>query len=911
MKKVSVIIPVYNCENYISKSVESVINQDISEVEIILVDDGSTDNSLKVCESLSSKYRNIKVISQENKGPGAARNAGLKVATGDYVTFLDGDDLLPKNIFNKVYSILKDSNSDIFIGNILCFNDVRTWYLPYMKDVFLPKGIIKSGKFLEMQEVNESASVCNKWFKLNLIRRNNIRFNETIRVGEDLLFTQEAFLRSEKIVTKNIDIYKYRLINKDSLIKKSNVDFFNNLVELQSKLVDLYKSTNISSDYILLRQLVFFIDSIFLKIRYIPEELINNIIDLGIEIFKISPNINLHEGKFRSKERYLLATLLKENNKKNVFKLITDYILSEKSKLLVKEEDRYYSYLYKDFYQYKDLLLQEPVIESKVENAYIDEKNILTLRGYAFIRGIDFSDSSKIKRQLVLEGKNNRIINDIKNDYRTDLTYLFRGDLVNYHWGGYEPIKINLSDLIDDEYKVFLRVIVNEQVFEVPFEFRLAEIKNKLKERYIDNKGVFFKFNEGKYMCINVITLNKKTYIKSRIRRIRKDIKFDIGLIKGKKYRTFIILYLYKVFGWYFKRKNIWLMGERRDTAQDNTYHLFKYIKENKKGVNAKYIITKNAKDLQNIKLYGNIVWFNSILHNLYLLSCKFTINSYAEKPNMYTCEYIDIIKYYPEFAKNKKIFLQHGVIGVSRVNHVLHKNRVNYDLFVVSSEFEKNHIVKEFGYDENEVIVTGLPRWDNLNNKASKNKILLMPTWRSWIKSEEELIESEYFNTYLKLLNNKQLHKILEDNNYELTFYPHYQMQKLLSKINIKFHPNIKMVKQGEKKVQDLINENYILITDYSTVAFDFAYCNKKIIFYQFDYDKFYSIHYNKGVIEFDKELFGVITLDEESLIQILNNKDDINFNNKRVEKYIKNFLKSHCTEVFKEIEKESKKKF
>ena len=105
MKKVSVIIPVYNCENYISKSVESVINQDISEVEIILVDDGSTDDSLKVCQLLSLKYRNIKVISQGNKGPGAARNAGLKIATGEYVTFLDGDDLLPKNIFNKIYKI--------------------------------------------------------------------------------------------------------------------------------------------------------------------------------------------------------------------------------------------------------------------------------------------------------------------------------------------------------------------------------------------------------------------------------------------------------------------------------------------------------------------------------------------------------------------------------------------------------------------------------------------------------------------------------------------------------------------------------------------------------------------------------------------------------------------------------------
>lgn len=907
MKKVSVIIPVYNCENYISKSVESVINQDISEVEIILVDDGSTDDSLKVCESLSSKYSNIKVIYQENKGPGAARNTGLKVATGEYVTFLDGDDLLPKNIFNKIYSILKDSDSDIFIGNILCFNDVRTWYLPYMKDVFLPKRMIKSGNFLEMQEINESVSVCNKWFDLNLIRRNNIKFNETIRVGEDLLFTQEAFLRSEKIVTKNIDIYKYRLINKDSLIKKSNIDFFYNLVELQSKLVNLYKSTSIYSDYIFLRQLVFFIDSIFLKIRYVPEELINDIIDLGIGIFKISPNINLYESKFRSKERYLLAILLKEKDRESVFKLINDYILNEKSKLLVKEDNKYYSYLYKDFYIYKDLLLQEPIIESKVENAYIDEKNVLTLRGYAFIRGIDFSDNLKIKRQLVLEGKNNRIIRDIKNDYRTDLTYLFKGDLVNYNWGGYDPIEINLSDLADDEYKIFLRVIVNEQVFEVQFQFRLAEIKNKLKVRYLrDNnvkREVFCRFIDGKYLKIRIIKLSRKSYLKSNIRRIRRDMRYDFSLIKKKKYRSFLILYLYKLFGWYLRGKSIWIMGERKDTAQDNTYHLFKYIKNGKKDVNVRYIITNDSKDLVNIKEYGDIVYFGSILHSLYLLTCSFTINSYAEKANMYTNEYIDIIKYYPEFIKNKKIFLQHGVIGVSRVNHVLHKNRVNYDYFVVSSEFEKNHIVKEFGYRNDEVIITGLPRWDNLNHNADKNKILLMPTWRSWLKTEEELLESKYFKTYLTLLSNRELHNFLEKENYILTFYPHYQTQRLLNKINRDFHPNIEIVKQGEKTVQDLINENYILITDYSTVAFDFAYCDKPVIFYQFDYDEFYSKHYNEGPINHKNDLFGGRAEKLDEVLSMLSNIKQIKMNKKS--KYILE-SENHSEKVYSIINRE-----
>src|SRR5690606_32029769 len=186
-------------------------------------------------------------------------------------------------------------------------------------------------------------------------------------------------------------------------------------------------------------------------------------------------------------------------------------------------------------------------------------------------------------------------------------------------------------------------------------------------------------------------------------------------------------------------------------------------------------------------------------------------------------------------------IFLQHGVIGVSRVNHTLHKNRTNYSLFVVSSEFEKEHVVKEFGYKENEVIVTGLARWDALEDTSTGTEVLLMPTWRSWIKSEQQLLNSDYLKNYLTLLHSKSLHHILERKNLTLTFYPHYQIQKLLGELP-EFHERITVVRQGEETVQSLLKRHSILITDYSTVSFDFAYMEKPVLFYQFDYDEFYS---------------------------------------------------------------------
>ena len=899
MIKISVIIPVYNSEAYLEEAIESVLKQKLKGIEIILIDDGSTDKSLDICHRYSKEYSNIKLISQKNLGPGVARNTGIKVATGEYVTFLDSDDLIIKDTFKKIYSILNNTKADIFIGNILCFDDVRKWRLPYMKKVFKNEEV-KIGTLNEMSEINYTPSVCNKWFKLSMLKSNNILFNENIKVAEDLLFTQNAFINSKKIVCKNIDIYNYRIIKKDSLVKKSNIEFFKNLLEVQKELIKLYANKPLNKD-VILRQIEFWIDSIFLKIQYMTEE-IDSLIDLGIEFFEISKNIDFERDDFRSIERYFLAILFENKDKENIKKLINNYLLTNPKKNLILENKEYFSYLYKDFKGYKNVLKENPKIESKVENAYITKENILVLRGYAFIRGLEFNNKDRIKRELVLKGKNNEVVKTLESDYRTDLTYLFKGDSINYNWSGYKPIAINLDKIKDDDYEVFQRVIINGEIFEIPFEFRLAEIKNKLKVRYIDNREVFCRFIEWKNINLRIRTLSKKSYLKSKLRMIRRDTRYDISLIRRKKYKAFLILILYKLFSWYFRSKNIWLMGERKDTAQDNTYHLFKYIKDNKKRVNAKYIITKDSEDLIKIKKYGDIVWFNSIMHTLYLLTCEFTINSYAEKPNMYTKEYIDIVKYYPEFIKNKKVFLQHGVIGVSRVNHVLHKNRVDYDYFVVSSEFEKQHILEEFGYDENEVIVTGLPRWDNLNNKAEKNKILLMPTWRSWIKSEEELLNSDYFKRYIELLNSEKLHKILKEKNYELTFYPHYQTQKLLSKLDNNFSKNITIVRQGEKSVQDLINENYILITDYSTVAFDFAYSNKPVIFYQFDYDEFYSKHYNEGPINHKTELFGVRV---ENLVELFDNLSTNLKNSKLayIDRYVVRNIE-HCDFVYKSID-------
>ncbi len=546
-------------------------------------------------------------------------------------------------------------------------------------------------------------------------------------------------------------------------------------------------------------------------------------------------------------------------------------------------------------------------IEVKIEDCLI-QNNILILKGYTVVRGLDIST---IKRKLIIKNKaTKKEINiDLKPSLRTDLSYIYKEDKTNYDNCGFDDIKIKLEEFSNGKWDVFVKLEkLNETIYYERIEVKLAQLKTKIRKNIILNqenkKIVRINFDESTKLYIQVYDYDKIKYLKLKIREKERNLKIIKRLLKEKRYSTIFCLFLNTYFKNIILKKDVWLMGERPDTAQDNTYHLYKYIVNNKPDINAIYVIDKKSKDYNSIKNLGKVIQFNSILHTLYLLNCKFTINSYSEKANMYSDDYKTIIKYW-DIPKNKKIFLQHGVIGVSRVNHVLHKNRMNYDMFVVSSEFEKEHIIKEFGYSKEEVKITGLARWDNLKEVRDK-KILLMPTWRSWIKSEDELIESNYFKTYIDFINDKLLVDILEKHNIKMTFYPHYQVQKVLSDVKIS-NPYVTVVKQGEQTVQELINSHSLLITDYSTVSFDFAYMYKPVIFYQFDYDEFYSNHYNEGPINHKKDLFAPRAINKEELFKVLEKNIDLKEMDKKYKlnrnKYINKIENNICNEIFEFI--------
>ncbi len=213
-KKVSVIIPVYNVEKYLYKCVTSVINQDYSNLEIILVNDGSIDNSLNICNELKNKDKRIIVIDKENGGVSSARNIGIDRSTGDYITFIDADDWLEPNFISYMLTLI-DNNSAEFALSKNCFiNDEDD---DNNDNVEILDNIEGTSLLLSPRvEVGCWNKIYNKKFLL----KNKIRFNEKHFFGEGLMFITEVSQKSNKTVVGEKKVYHYRQNNLESATKK-------------------------------------------------------------------------------------------------------------------------------------------------------------------------------------------------------------------------------------------------------------------------------------------------------------------------------------------------------------------------------------------------------------------------------------------------------------------------------------------------------------------------------------------------------------------------------------------------------------------------------------------------------------------------------------------------------------------
>ncbi len=222
MEKVSVIIPMYNVAEYARKCVDSVLHQTYRELEIIIINDGSTDATFSILQEIRDTDERLRVISWPNHGVSAARNLGIEVATGEFIFFLDGDDWIEDSCIERLVNELKRGNSDIAVGNYHRFRDSISSYLVHVpKEKYYTKTYTPVEWFRDFEDSNEAllfTIVCGKLYRKELFR--NIRYPVGIKM-EDAYTTYLTYLLADRITFVNEPLYIYR-INENSTMETAS-----------------------------------------------------------------------------------------------------------------------------------------------------------------------------------------------------------------------------------------------------------------------------------------------------------------------------------------------------------------------------------------------------------------------------------------------------------------------------------------------------------------------------------------------------------------------------------------------------------------------------------------------------------------------------------------------------------------
>ncbi len=363
------------------------------------------------------------------------------------------------------------------------------------------------------------------------------------------------------------------------------------------------------------------------------------------------------------------------------------------------------------------------------------------------------------------------------------------------------------------------------------------------------------------------------------------------------------------------KKRPIWLFMDRANQADDNAEVLFSYIQD-KSEIDSYFIIDENSKDYERLKEIGNVIplyseeHFEKVLIADYIISSQ--SNGVVENPFWGLSEYVRDLYHNP-----KIVFLQHGVIK-DDMSPTLNRRETNFYGFVTSTYQEWKSIIEyPYHYKEENVWLTGLPRFDRLYHDE-ENVILVMPSWRKglmehvWDDQKKNMVwkinpeykNSDFYKSYRKLFSSIWLHLFLCLKGYKMVFYPHPLLRDIAKEM-------VKGTKvecwMDEMSYRDAFAKAKLMITDYSSVAFDFAYLQKPILYYQFDKEEFFASHtYKKGYFDYEKDGFGEVCYQWKDLWKLIKKLVKKGCVNKYVDRISASYTyldNNNCYRIYKKL--------
>ena len=864
----SIIIAVYNSEPFLRETLDSVISQctegffEYSDghitdnavpreqvYEIIAVDDGSTDRSCEILAEYAEKYPAITVIRKKNGGVATARNEGLRHARGKYINFLDSDDKLSEKVFFEVYNFFERhyDETDIVTVPLVFFDAVEGPHWQNYK--FKRDGYIAN----LYNEYDCPLMFVNASFFKSECRE--ISFSKHLVCGEDMRFICEilADKMTLGLLPRASYFYRRRSVGELSLIQSSKTkrgwyfDYFTHLIDwahefcikrwgympayFQSLLVcDLKWRFKEDSEQVarrvLGREYQRYKEVLYSSLRYFDDTYIIN----QRQIYREHKCLMLTAKYGRLPDRIIFPD---------------DIRLRFGNTLIYWLSSCYATY----------------------EFLNLDEQG-LYLEGVSSFIGVSPNEQIETEIELYSGGKTASVrcteVRRDKDEYR-------HGELLLRIVGFKCQIPRNM---LNGGTKIVLTHRLNgEKIIKKNIRYgRFATLSDDFKNSYIQADGI----------CVKVLGYAlsvEKCSLFDRLRleyRLLSEMRSSERLGAPKAVIARLVLKIYKL----FRRRKILLISDRVNKAGDNGEALFRYLSERKKKKFSYYfVIDKASADFKRLSKIGRVIDSRSRYYKLVYLASDVIASSSADTVAFnpfagYYAPYRDIV------GNKKNVFLQHGVTK-DDLSSWVNRHARNFSGITVSSERERESFLRgKYHYGADEIWLTGLSRYDRLYKKEPKF-ITVMPTWRMYLSRWSDAHEgiwipsakfrsSDYFLFYNSLINDKRIIKAAAARGYTLAFMPH---PNILPYIDL-FDKSPGVVHFGmSDEYRDVYAESALVLTDYSSLAFDFAYLYRPVIYTQFDKERFFGGEhaYRRGYFDYERDGFGDVVYDYESTVAAL----------------------------------------
>lgn len=830
---VSVVIPVYNSEEYLRKCLDEVVKQSInkSKLEVILIDDGSTDSSPEICDEYAEKYSYINVFHIENGGVSNARNIGIEKSNGKYIMFLDSDDWLHRKSIQRIVDFFDKHYDEI---------DIMTY-----TEMIYKNGVIKPVyhfryKFVNQTGVYDLTDPDYMYFvqtHMNICIKNKgsdtAKFDTSMIFHEDQKFILSILADKHKIgFCKEAVYYYFQNANGASGNKSHPYYIFDKTIEFWES---FFKTDNVP--------------------KYVQAYYMNDF------RWKLKNDVlwpYQYKGEEFEKQKKRLIDLIKKVDDD----VILDYpwmIRPHKVYIMdLKYGDKIH--IETDEEEYRICIGEDSLFEFENIEIYVPRFHInhgyLTMVGAIKCLACNFTDDISGTVTFTENGEE-----------KTEPLIL-----------GESSLSICASKTVTNNYQKFIirrplgnltsmnfRAKLNGREYPVHLSFPGTCPLNRVLKRtsYIcENLNIYCTESAIMFKPANVFNRMREFF---RVVKIAKKIGYRNALTKIKAPS-------------YKKKHRIWLYCDSSKTVKDNAYYQFIHDIKKKDGIERYYVYNTDA-DIDgwfddSMKPY--LVPYGSLKHRLYGLSAEKILTSFYGLRDMLSYP-SGAMKYFADLTNFDVIYLQHGVLHAN-LPTMYSIDRMMLDKEVISTYFEEQSLKKNYGFDDEALIKCGMPRYNHIDTtKKAEKKILFAPSWRkflvqpdgkgSWKPKEKAFLDSDFYKVTSAFLKDERLISALKKHGYVLDF---------------KMHPNFRMYDDlyeldGETvRIADTTVDEFsysIFITDFSSFVFDFIYLKRPILYFVPDMDLFEAglNHYRKLDIPFEEGFGEFSTMADKAIENII----------------------------------------